>query len=82
MQKMHPSRIPARFGRVESQKNATVSRSRLLLLITHYSNCSSQISNKFEPWKEVGPDIEILVWDFVFFGSGRPEAFLGASKLS
>ena len=37
---------------------------RLYLLITQYSNCSSQISKKFKPWKKVAPAIKVIVWDF------------------
>ena len=34
--------------------------------ITHYSNCSSQISKKLEPWKKVAPAVQVIVWEFVF----------------
>ena len=74
IQKVQHSRILARFGRVESKKNATISHSCLFLLITQYSNCSLQISKKFEPWKKVAPAIKVIVWDCVFLalGSQRP----------
>ena len=43
-----------------------MSHSRLFLLITHYLNCSSQISKKFKPWEKVSPAVKVIVWDLFF----------------
>ena len=49
-------------------KNATVSHSHGLLLITHHLNCSSQLSKQIEGLeKNVAPALKIIALHFLFF---------------